>query len=260
MTLPKALTPGAPAGPVWSDRAARFYAEALDRSDYASAAAAVLRAKLGVPACLLDIGAGAGQPVAAWLPPTARWTAIEPSRYLRARLDRLRRTTHPELGPVNATWEKLPDIGLHEVALAANVGGPLAAPREMLALMRSRASRAVAWIVPAQRGPRRWCLAGALPPDLHGEDERPGVAQVLEALGPAARSDRSATFPWTFRARFAGAAAAQAHCAAQLRLAPGDPRHAALATHVTAALAPLPCGGVELAAPKLSALLVWDLA
>lgn len=260
MTSPQALIPGAPAAPVWPDRAARFYAEVLDRSDYGSAAAAALRAMLGVAGSLLDIGAGAGQPVAAWLPSGTSWTAIEPNRYLRARLGRLRRTIHPGLRPVAATWEEMPDLDRHEVALAANIGGPLSAPRELIGLMRSHASRAVVWIVPAQRGPRRWCLSGALPSHLHGEDERPGVALVLEALGPAARPDRSAVFPWTFSARFAGAAAAHAHCAAQLRLTPGDARHPALATHLASVLTPLPCGGVELAAPKRSALLVWDLA
>lgn len=187
----------------------RFYAEALDRSDYAAAAATTLHALLGVPASLLDIGAGAGHPVAAWLPPATRWTAVEPNRYLRARLGRLRRRTHPALRVVDATWEALPDLPPHAVALAANIGGPLSAPRALLPLMRARATRAVAWNVPAQHGPRRWCLAGALPPHLHREDERPGVSLVLEAV--TTRPSRSAVFPWTFRARFADLAAAEAH-------------------------------------------------
>lgn len=250
------------AGAVWPDHAARFYAAALDRSDYAAAAAAAFRGLLGTPASLLDIGAGAGQPVAAWLPGAARWTALEPNRYLRARLGRLARTTHPRLQPVAARWEALPGLALplHAVALAANIGGPLSAPQPLLALMRARATGAVAWIVPAQRGPRRWCLSGALPAALHGEDERPGLALVLEGLGSAARPDRSAVFPWTFRARFRDAGAALAHCAAQLALVPEAPCHEALAAHLGASLRPLPEGGVELAAPKLSALLVWDLA
>ena len=138
-------------------------------------------------------------------------TAVEPNRYLRARLGRLSRTTHPGLRPVAATWEAMAGLGLppHEVSLAANIGGPFSAPRDLLAAMRALTTRAVAWIVPAQRGPRRWCLAGALPPELHGEEERPGVSLVLEALGPAAGPDRQALFPWTFRARFADAEAAE---------------------------------------------------
>ncbi|MFC7540376.1 hypothetical protein ACFQU2_14120 [Siccirubricoccus deserti] len=256
------MAPQAGASGVWPDHAARFYAAALDRSDYAAAAAAALRGLLGIPASLLDIGAGAGQPVAGWLPATAHWTALEPNRYLRARLGRLARTTHPRLRPLAAPWEALPGLGLprHGVALAANIAGPMAEPHPLLALMRRYASGAVAWIVPAQRGPRRWCLSGALPAALHGEDEQPAVALVLERLGAVARPDRSAVFPWTFRARFADAGAAIAHCAAQLALAPDAPCHAALAAHLDTILRPLPEGGVELAAPKLSALLAWDLA
>lgn len=225
------------------------------------AAAGALRALLGTPGSLLDVGAGAGHPAAAWLPPSARWTAVEPNRYLRARLGRLSRAARPELRPVAATWEAMAGLGLppHEVSLAANMGGPFSAPRDLLAAMRRLATRAVAWIVPAQRGPRRWCLAGALPPELHGEEERPRVSLVLEALGPAAAPGRGALFPWTFRARFADAGAAEAHCAAQLRLPPDDRRRGELHRHLAAALRPLPDGGVELAAPKLSALLVWDL-
>lgn len=261
MTMPLAPASGAVMVPVWPNRAARFYAAALDRSDYAMAAAAALRGMLGTPGSLLDIGAGAGHPVAAWLPPKVGWTAVEPNRYLRARLGRLRRTAHPALRPLNATWETLPQLALppHEVALAANIGGPLSAPRALLASMRSRATSAVAWIVPAQRGPRRWCLSGALPATLHGEDDRPGVALVLEELGTVARPDRSTVFSWTFRAHFADAGEALAHCAAQLALTPDAPCHAALAAHLDSILRPLPEGGVELVAPKLSALLVWDL-
>lgn len=247
---------------IWPDRAARFYAGALDRSDYTAAAATALRGLLGTPDSLLDIGAGDGQPVAAWLPATSHWTALEPNRYLRARLGRLARTTHPLLRPLAAPWEALPGLGLqrHAVALAANTAGPQSVPHPLLALMRSQATSAVAWIVPSQRGPRRWCLSGALPATLHGEDERPAVSLVLERLGVAARPDRSGEFSWTFRARFPDAAAAHAHCAAQLALAPDAACHAVLAAHLESVLAPLPEGGVELAAPKLSTVLVWDLA
>ena len=259
------LTGAHPSAPVWSDREARFYAAAIDGSDYAPAAAATLRSLLGEPGGeggggVLDIGAGAGQPVAAWLPASARWTAVEPNRYLRARLGRLARTTHPGLLPVDATWEVLHRLRLppHEVALAANTGGPFSSPRELLASMRAHARRAVAWIVPAQRGPRRWCLAGALPPGLHGEDERPAASLLLDALGPGDRPVRSALFRWTFRARFPDLAAAGAHCAARLGWPEGDPRRVALGAHLAETARRLAGGGVEISAPKLSALLVWD--
>lgn len=259
MRLLSAPAPARAPAHVWSDREARFYARALDGSDYGEALGAALRRALPDPLSLLDAGAGAGHPVLSWLAPAARWTALEPNRFLRARLGRLSRTTHPGCAPLDARWEDLPGLPPHEVAFAANIGAALEAPRELLARTRARARRAVAWVVPAQRGPRRWCLSGALPAELHGENERPGVAVALEALGPALAPSRSALVPWTFRARFPDLAAAGEHCASRLGSPAGDARREALAAHLARAARRLPCGGAELAAPKLSALLVWDL-
>ncbi|MDO9499362.1 hypothetical protein [Falsiroseomonas sp.] len=243
---------------VWPDRAARFYAASLDRSDYGAAIAGVLRGE--APASLLDIGAGAGHPVLPWLPAGSGWTALEPNRYLRARLGRLRRTGWPGLRPLDARWESLPGLVLapHDWAFAANIGATLTAPRALLGHMRALARRRVVWVVPAQQGPRRWCLAGALPADLHGEDETPALRQVLAALGPEAPQDIRLA-PWTFRAHFPDLHAALAHCAAQLALPPGGPARDRLAATLAATAEPLPCGGVALTAPKLSALLIWNM-
>ncbi|TCH98186.1 hypothetical protein EJV46_13420 [Roseococcus sp. SYP-B2431] len=246
--------------PIWGDPAARFYARGMDRSDYGTQASAALLAALGRPASLLDLGAGAGHPVLGWVAPAAPWLAVEPSRYLRARLGRLSRTSHPGLRPIDAPWQELPPIPPVDVALAANTSGPLEAAEQLLGLMRFYATRAVAWIVPAQRGPKRWCLSGALPAHLHREEERPAVTAVLAALGPRHQPSRSALFPWSFSARFGTRGEAFAHCAMQLRLAADDERRAALEEHLRIALKPLPDGGLELSAPKLSALLIWDLA
>lgn len=245
--------------PVWSDRAARFYAHALDRSDYRSQASAALLAALGRPGSLLDLGAGAGHPALDWVAPQAPWFAVEPNRYLRARLGRLSRTSHPNLRPIDALWQELPPIPQVEVAFAANTSGPQEAPDRLLDLMRFCATRAVAWIVPAQRGPKRWCLSGALPAHLHREDERPAVTSILAALGPQRQPTRSALFPWTFSARFGTREEAFAHCAMQLRLTAADERRDALEEHLRIAVRPAREGGFQLSAPKLSALLIWDL-
>ncbi len=255
-SLTAATTPGptAPRAAIWSDAEARFYAEALDGSDYGGRLAAALAAAMPAPRSLLDLGAGAGHPVLPWLPPEAGWTALEPNAYLRRRLLAHRR---PLLRVLDALWQEVPQLGLlpHEVAFCANIGAPLEAPRELLDLMRRQAARAVAWVVPAQRGPRRWCLAGALPAALHGECEEPAVEQVLAALGPGRQPSRRAFIPWSFQARFPSPAAAVAHCAARLPAVPAD----AIAAHVAATARPLPAGAVSLTAPKCSALLIWDL-
>ncbi|WP_424813234.1 hypothetical protein [Roseococcus sp. YIM B11640] len=243
---------------VWADRPARFYAHGMDRSDYGRHAGAALHAALGRPASLIDIGAGAGHPALGWVEPQAPWWAVEPNRYLRARLGRLSRTSHPGLRPIDALWQAMPELPLADVAFCANTSGPLEAPALLLDLMRGMATRAVAWIVPAQRGPKRWCLSGALPAHLHGEEERPAVTEVLARLGEGRQPSRSTLFPWSFTARFASREDAFAHCAMQLGLAPQDARRKALEDHLQTALRRSDDGGYELSAPKLSALLIWD--
>lgn len=252
--------PPPPTAPIWNDRAARFYAAALDHSDYGQAVARALGG--AAPESLLDIGAGAGHPVASWLPRASPWTAIEPNRYLRARLGRLRQRDQRALSVRNATWEALPALGLprHDWAWAANIGATQSHPQGLLGTMRGLARSRVIWLVPAQRGPRRWCLSGALPAHLHGESESPAVDQVLRALGAAHAPKFSLTARWTFRARFADLDAAVSHCAMQLALPPGSACRAAIADFLAITATALPEGGVEIAAPKLSALLIWDLA
>jgi hypothetical protein len=76
---------------------------------------------------------------------------------------------------------------------------------------------------------------------------------------PQRQPNRSALFPWSFSARFETREEAFAHCAMQLRLSSEDERHDAPREHLRTALKPLAEGGLELSAPKLSALLIWDL-
>jgi len=257
MSRPEPATDPSPE--VWPDRAAHFYARTLDRSDYGAAIAGVLSG--AAPASLLDIGAGAGHPVASWLPASSVWTALEPNRYLRARLGRLGRAEARPLRALNATWQALPQLAppRHDWSWAANIGATLTHPRALLAMMRGLARERVVWLVPAQRGPRRWCLAGALPAALHGESETPGLERVLEALGAAQAPDAVLHASWSFRAAFASLEAGIDHCAERLALAPDARCRSAIAEHLAATATPLPGGGVELVAPKHSALLIWDL-
>lgn len=248
-----------PSAEVWPDRAARFYARALDRSDYGAAVETALGG--AAPASLLDIGAGAGHPVASWLPARSMWTALEPNRYLRARLGRLGADEGRPLRALDATWQDLPQLGLprHDWAWAANIGATLTHPRALLAMMRGLARQRVVWLVPAQRGPRSWCLAGALPAALHGESERPGVEVVLDGLGAGQAPHAMVHLPWQFRAAFPSLDAAITHCTERLALTPDAPCRAAIAEHLAATAEALPCGSVELVAPKHAALLIWDL-
>lgn len=250
---------------VWPDRSARFYARALDISDYGAAVARVMSGqgaeKVAPPESLLDIGAGAGHPVREWLPPASPWTALEPNRYLRARLGRLARTQARPLAAHDGLWQDLAGLAVapHAMAWAANIAATQTHPQALLSLMRSHARERVVWLVPAQRGPKRWCLAGALPPALHGESERPGVELVLEALGRSHAPHRIHVAHWQFAARFASLALATEYCVGQVAHQSGASRHAAIAEHLAATAHRLPDGVVELRAPKHSALLIWDV-
>src|SRR5262245_27596332 len=66
-----------------------LYAAAVDTSDYVARVAQLIRQGVGEIGDLLDIGAGGGQLGRALRAPDRRWTAIEPSARMRARLARL---------------------------------------------------------------------------------------------------------------------------------------------------------------------------
>ena len=64
-----------------------LYAAGVDTSDYVARVAPLIRQGVGEIGDLLDIGAGGGQLGRALRVPDRRWTAIEPSAGMRARLD-----------------------------------------------------------------------------------------------------------------------------------------------------------------------------
>src|SRR4029077_1733459 len=65
-----------------------LYAAGIDSSDYVARVAPLIRQRLGQTGDLLDVGAGGGQLGHALRASTRRWTAIEPSARMRARLAR----------------------------------------------------------------------------------------------------------------------------------------------------------------------------
>ncbi len=238
---------------VWPDAAAAFYAACLDRSDYAATVGRALRKALAPVTSLVDIGAGSGVLGRTMLQPGARWTAIEPSAHMRGRLARGPGLIRPHL--IDAGWEELPALSRHDVVLCANIPGPTDRPRALLDVCRGLASRAVAWVVPAQAGPRGPCLAGLLPPDVHGEDETPGVDLTLAALDRL--PDRRLDIDWTFRALFPDRAAARRYFTDHYgdRLGDAAAIDAALAPHLKPA-----AGGLMAELGKRSAILIWTVS
>jgi hypothetical protein len=239
----------------WPDDDARFYAEGLARSDYVQRVGGALVGLLGPCGSLLDVGAGDGTLGQRLIQPTSRLTAIEPNAFMARRLAAAM-TARPrgEGGVVAASWQDaLPKCAVHDVVLAANTSGPWEDAARFLDLCRARASRAVAWVVSAQRGPRRWCLGGFLPAELHGEDERPGVEVVATALGAHRLPEATSLVDWRYRYLFATREEAFAHFRRHLSAPELEP---ALRRHLDARLVHVD-GGWLAEAPKRSALLVW---
>ena len=174
-----------------------LYAAAIDTSNYVARVAPLVRARVADIGDLLDVGAGGGQLGHALGDPHRRWTAIEPSASMQARLAALARP--PEL--LACGWQSA-DLGpaQHDTVLAATMPAFLETPGIFLARCRAWTRRAVVWVVPAQAGPRGLCMAGCLPAAWHGEDETPGIEIVLRGLSPSEQPDQIAFADWTFTA------------------------------------------------------------
>src|SRR5262249_56156462 len=93
-------------------------AGAIDSSAYGAALTPSVRCLLRRTGDLLDVGAGGGQIGAALRDPNVRWTAIEPSPAMRARLARF--LPPPQI--VAGSWEKVAVAdAAHDTVLAATL-------------------------------------------------------------------------------------------------------------------------------------------
>jgi SAM-dependent methyltransferase len=228
-----------------------LYAAGVDTSDYVAHVAPLIRQGVGEIGDLLDIGAGGGQIGAALRAPQRRWTAVEPSSNMRARLARL---SAPPL-VIAEGWE-LADLPIrgHDTVLAANIAAPLQEPNAFLARCLSWSRRSVVWVVPAQHGPHGLCFAGCLPAAWHGEDETPGVDLVLRGLAPSAQPHALAVAEWTFSGIVADVAELAAYLADRLGWPPS--RRSEMTAHLARQAKPDP-RGYRLEIPRKSAILIW---
>ncbi len=254
--MPGALAPAA-AFAVWSDPEARFYAQGLSTSDYVARVGAALKGLLGEVDSLLDVGAGTGALGRLLVGTRGRWTAVEPNNFMATLLEREAAKAPGRCRVIRDVWQTLPrhDGLAHDGVLAANMGGPIGDAGRFVDALRPLARRWLCWTVPAQKGPHRYCLSGFLPPELHGEDEVPGVARVLARLGPGNAPDQVAFADWTFRAVFPDRRAANEHFLTRFG---GDDsrRQRALRDCLAAALKPTAAGWIA-EAKKTTAILLW---
>ena len=229
-----------------------LYASGIDTSDYVARVLPLLRAAVPEPGDLLDIGAGGGQLGRAYRQEGHDWVALEPSPTMRRRLERL--PSRPRIVP--SGWEEAEVAGAFDTVLAANMAGPLTSAEAFLARCRSWSRRDVVWLVPAQNGPRGLCLAGCLPREWHGEDERPGLEIVLEQLPPDDRPLLVGQADWSFRLDVPSVPAIASYLADRLGWSSGDTRRPALRDHLAAAAEPH-ASGFRLTVPRASAVLAW---
>jgi len=230
-----------------------LYAAGIDTSDYVARVAPLVRRALPDIGDLLDIGAGGGQLGNALRDPGRRWTTVEPSQNMCARLARF--ADAPKL--IASGWETATvQDGDHDTVLGANIPAPLQQSEEFLARCRAWSRRNVVWVVPAQAGPRGLCLAGCLPATWHGEDETPGVDIVLRALPKALHPHSVECAEWTFSAVVPDIDWIATYLADRLGWAADDVRRAQLAAHLAMQAKPDPKGH-RLNVFRKSAVLVW---
>lgn len=242
----------------WDDREADFYADCIGRSDYARTVGSLLEtAGFRNLASVIDIGAGDGTLSIPALHQGGTLTAIEPQPAMGRRLSS-RCAGRVRLGLLEARWQQvLGTLPRHEAVFAANIPGLTASSDRLYDAARPRWRTVMAWVVPAQKGPRSFCLAGLLPQHLHGGDETPGVALTLTSLGRQRAPDSVTTVPWTFRAIFQNHDDARAHVRRRMGLTPGDPRIRDVDEALEGRLRTLADGRVEALVPKVSAVLIW---
>jgi hypothetical protein len=228
-----------------------LYAAGVDTSDYVARVSPLVDRIAGDVGDLLDVGAGGGQLGQALRVPGRRWTAIEPSSSMRARLARLDDPPHLVVDGWDAA--DVPGGG-HDTVLAANIAASLQEPNALLARCLAWARRTVIWVVPAQHGPHGMCFAGCLPAAWHGEDETPGIEIVLRGLAPSAQPRAIAYAKWTF----SGVVADLEELAIYLadRLAWPESRRVEMTAHLARQAKHDP-GGHRLEIPRKSAVLAW---
>ncbi len=232
-----------------------LYASAIDTSDYAERVAPLILSLSSEIGDLVDIGAGGGQLGAALLDPGSRWTTIEPSPVMQARL--ALRPERPLVIPFG--WDDARVVCKPaDTVLAATMPGYFHDPLAFLARCRQWARRQVIWAVPAQSGPKGLILAACLPREWHGEDETPGIDLVLPKLGRHLPG-RMDAIDWTFSLVLPDLPAFASFQADRLGWAPGDPRRAELLDHLGKQAVPTD-GGLRLSCHRRSAILVWTLS
>lgn len=241
----------------WDDGQARFYAETIESSDYVDRVAPLL----GPPwKDFVDVGAGSGALGARLVGDGGRWAAVDPQPSMRALLQqqRMRLSARDATLEIHAcTWQDLPADLRARRLLAANLGATHHEAGVFFDAMAGRWQDAMFWVVAAQAGPSTFCLAGFLPPELHGSDTQPGFERTLDQLGPGRAPDDIRFADWRCRFVFADLPAAQAYFLNRLALASDTAKAREVCRFVGRYAVPT-AAGIEVSCAKRCAFMRWQ--
>ena len=244
---------------VWPDREAAFYAEHLAASNYVERVGGRLLELFGPQQQLLDIGAGSGILGRHLLAPGGQWTVVEPNAFMRGSLQHLAAQA-PSVGLSlhDGLWQDLAALALSPAptVLCANIPVSDGQAQAFLEQVRPLATQTLIWNLPAQEGPRTYCLSGFLPPQLHGSDMTPGYQLTLAELSDRWQPDHIHFTDWAFSTLFASPEAALMHFMEKLGALDGAAQ-GLLERHVQDHLQKVP-GGWLASAPKRAASLIWQ--
>jgi len=134
------------AGEFWTERKARWYERALERSDYAEKVLGVLSRLLAECESALDVGAGCGALALPLAERLDRVTALEPAAAMaRALRERARALGLRNIEVIEAAWGGAP-VPHHNLVLCAHVGELLHADAPFLREASPAARRGVALV------------------------------------------------------------------------------------------------------------------
>lgn len=244
---------------VWPDHEAAFYTEHLAASNYVERVGGRLLELLGPQPQLLDIGAGSGILGRHLLAPGGQWTAVEPNAYMRGCIQRLaEQAPAVALKLHDGLWQDLGDLALApaQTVLCANIPVSDGQTQAFLDRVRPLAGRTLVWNLPAQEGPRTYCLSGFLPPELHRSDMTPGYQWALAELAASDQPDAIHFTDWAFSTVFATPETALMHFRDKLGVLDGAAL-GRLERHLQDHLQKVPAGWLA-SAPKRAASLIWQ--
>lgn len=235
---------------------ARFYLEMIAQSDYARQLAPVVGQNFSD---VLDVGAGGGHLTRQCLTAGAKWLAIEPSRIMGEALAKQRSSllkSGIHLTHLSLPWQDIPEQTDAQTVFAFNLGATHHEAAKLFEALARRAKREMVWAVPAQHGPSTFCLAGILPPELHGSDTRPAFERTLENLSASHQPVRIYFVDWHCRMTFRSPELAIEHFLTRLDVRLTSDKGQAISDFLRFRLK-RDGQGHRLACPKRSAVMRW---